>query len=58
MRARVVEPEEGLIWTLQGPNFEEGLGSTLWDQGQSTSVREDMEKFMPPHFWDFEDVFT
>jgi hypothetical protein len=21
-------------------------------------VREDMEKFVPPHFWDFEDVFT
>jgi hypothetical protein len=54
----VAEPEEGLIQTLQGPNLEEGLGSTLRDQGQSTSAREDKEKFMPPHFWDFEDVFT
>jgi hypothetical protein len=54
----VAEPEEGLIQTLQGPNFEEGPGSALRDQEQSTSVIEDMEKFVPPHFWDFEDIFT
>jgi hypothetical protein len=58
MRARVVESEEGSIRTLRGPISLEGPGSALWDQGQSTSVREDMEKFVPLHFWDFEDVFT
>jgi hypothetical protein len=58
MRAGVAESEEGSIRTLRGPVSLEGPGSALQDQGRSTSAREDMEKLVPPHFWDFEDVFT
>jgi hypothetical protein len=63
----VAEPEEGLIRALnrQDPKHlseiltpVEGLRSALWDQGRSTSAEEDMKKFVPPHFWEFKDVFT
>jgi hypothetical protein len=34
------------------------LRSANWDQGRSSSVEEDMRKFVPQCFWDYKDVFT